>query len=57
MFVKTKVEIIFSLRTLIMAENLSPFVYWGQNRSQITLKIELRDASVRYIETTFSYCL
>ena len=30
-----------------MAEKLSPFVYWGQKADIISLKVDLRDISVR----------
>ena len=29
-----------------MAESLSPFVYWGQNKDRVYLKVELREITV-----------
>jgi len=32
-----------------MSNTLTPFVYWAQTESQITLKVDLTDVKVRYV--------
>ena len=32
-----------------MSNTLTPFVYWAQTESQVTLKVDLTDVKVRYV--------
>jgi len=36
-----------------MADTLQPFVYWGQKNASVSLKVDLRDATVSN-NTTYS---